>query len=523
MSSASQLQVGLYEQVLDEELGVMLEGRPDLIATLVKIDDESSPHTYSQFIAQLLHQALPISKPEKRVAIINSLIDLLSAEDGLDYTKRKRILNRSKSLLQEVRTNEIEAPLPRPETSLRVSSLLTGSGDDPQLEHELRAEMMSADRVDILVSFIKWSGLRLLVPAFENLSERGVAVRIITTSYMGASDPEAIEWLAAKPRFSVKVSYDTERTRLHAKAYHFVRRSGFSTAYIGSANMSRAAMTSGLEWTVKVTTQDMPHIMERFSAEFETYWSREEFVPYDQSQSARFREAISFANRSDRGGGPMFFADIRPYPFQERILEALIAARQTGSFRNLVIAATGTGKTVMAAFDYARGRSENPGNSRLLFVAHRKEILQQARACFRSILRDQIRRGVCPLPRSDHQREDGHDACRTDDNSDTSTQGRDLREAEAKAGAEIFTKSKRPGVMSPSLVIRRHRVSPCLFPGREHPPVGREHGHPRGILELEVVLHDFQILGVAQVLELEITDVSPVSEERCVVVLIRRH
>lgn len=389
MSSANQLPVGLYEQVLDEELGVILEARVDLVATLVKIDNECSPHTYSQFLAQLLHQALPISKPENRIAIINSLIDLLSAQDGLDYTRRKKLLVRPKDLLHEIRANDTGAPLQRPETSLRVSSLLTGSGDDPQLDHELRAEMMSANRVDILVSFIKWSGLRLLVPAFENLSERGADVRIITTSYMGASDPEAIEWLASKPRFSVKVSYDTERTRLHAKAYHFVRRSGFSTAYIGSANMSRAAMTSGLEWTVKVTTQDMPHIMDRFSAEFETYWLREEFVPYDQSQSARFREAISFAKHSDQGVGQMFFADIRPYPFQERILEALIAARQAGSFRNLVIAATGTGKTVMAAFDYARYRRESPEASRLLFVAHRKEILQQARACYRSILRDQ--------------------------------------------------------------------------------------------------------------------------------------
>ena len=112
MSSASQLQVGLYERVLDEELGAMLEDRPDLIATLVKIDDESSPHTYSQFLAQLLHQALPISKPAKRAAIINSLIDLLSAEDGLDYTKRKKILNRSKSLLQEVRGSDIPIHLP---------------------------------------------------------------------------------------------------------------------------------------------------------------------------------------------------------------------------------------------------------------------------------------------------------------------------------------------------------------------------------------------------------------------------
>jgi len=389
MPAENQLPVGLYEQVLDEELGAALESHPDLIATLSAIDDESETHAYSQFVSQLLLQALPISKPEKRMAIINRLIELLSAEDGLEYTKRKVLLGRKHNLLQEVRTAGIGVPLARPETSLRVSSLFTGSRDDPQLEHELRTEMVSADRVDILVSFIKWSGLRLLVPGLDQVAKRGVKVRIITTSYMGASDPEAIEWLASRPGFSVKVSYDTARTRLHAKAYHFLRESGFSTAYIGSANMSHAAMTSGLEWTVKITAQDMPHIMEKFCAEFETYWSRDEFILFDQSQAARFREAIRFATRPNQSDGPMFFADIRPYPFQERILDALIAARQAGSFRNLVIAATGTGKTVMAAFDYARIRRETPAASRLLFVAHRKEILQQACSCFRSILRDQ--------------------------------------------------------------------------------------------------------------------------------------
>lgn len=389
MPAENQLPTGLYEQLVDQELGALLASRPDLIATIVAIDDESAPHTYSQFLAQVLNQALPIVKPEERLAIVNRLVALLSAQDGLDYTKRKQLLCKAHNLLQEIRTNGTSSPLRRPETSLRVSSLLTGACDDPQLEHELRAEMMSADRVDILVSFIKWSGLRLIIPAFERLAERGVPVRIITTSYMGASDPEAVDWLASKPGFNVKVSYDTERTRLHAKAYHFVRKTGFSTAYIGSANMSRAAMTSGLEWTVKVTAQDMPHIMARFAAEFEAYWARDEFVPYDQSQKTRFCEAIRFANRSDHDDGPMFFADIRPYPFQDRILDALIAARQAGSFRNLVIAATGTGKTVMAAFDYARFRRENPSASRLLFVVHRKEILQQARACFRTILRDQ--------------------------------------------------------------------------------------------------------------------------------------
>lgn len=99
-----------------------------------------------------------------------------------------------------------------------------------RLAHELFEEMRSADALDILVSFIKWSGLRLLIPAFEDLRGRHVPVRLITTSYMGASDAPAVEWPARMPNVDVRVSYDTERTRLHAKAYHFKRNTGFSTA-----------------------------------------------------------------------------------------------------------------------------------------------------------------------------------------------------------------------------------------------------------------------------------------------------
>lgn len=379
---------GLYEKLLDEELKDLLRERPELSATFEKLDDEASPQAFSQFVAQVLCEALPACKPAQRRDLVNRLIELLSSVDGIDYLRRKRLLDYPKSVLRQISTVGQSQPFPQPETSLRVSSLLTGAADDPQLERELRTEMMTADRVDILVSFIKWSGLHLLLPAFEALAKRKVPVRIITTSYMGASDPKAVEWLAAKPNFSIRVSYDTDRTRLHAKAYHFIRNTGYSTAYIGSANMSRPAMTSGLEWTVKVTAQDMPHIMERFTAEFETYWSRDEFTAFDPNEPEAFRDAIAFAKRSHDQEGPRFFADIKPHPFQERILEALAAERLTGSFRNLVVAATGTGKTVMAAFDYARYRKNNPNGHRLLFVVHRKEILQQARDCFRSVLRD---------------------------------------------------------------------------------------------------------------------------------------
>ena len=391
---------GLYERLLDEELSLALSAHPELKPILRKLDDEEAPRAYGQFLFQLVVQALRSQSPAERRPLVNRLIDLLSATDGLDYLQRKTLLDSSESVLTSLEpptpVGGDGAGLPRPATPLSTSSLLTGARNDPPLEHELRQEMATADRVDILVAFIKWAGLRLLQPAFETLSARGVPVRIVTTSYMGASDPDAIAWLAAQPGFSVKISYDTERTRLHAKAYHFYRKSGYSAGYIGSANMSRAAMTSGLEWTVKVTEVEQPHILQRFTAEFSTYWASPDFETYSLGQAQRLQEAIHYAKAGDGTSLPRFFADIRPHAFQERILEALIAARASGRTRNLVVAATGTGKTVIAAFDYARFVTRTnkaqpqfaTNRTSLLFVAHRKEILEQARDCFRVVLRD---------------------------------------------------------------------------------------------------------------------------------------
>lgn len=396
MGVARNLVPGLYEQLLDRELAEALTARPELKALLGKLDDEDAPHAYTQFVSQVLAHALRTRKPDERLPLVNRLITLISATDGLDYLQRRTLLASSEPILlslQSVASDQIGA-LSRPFTPLITSSLLTGSRYDPQLEHELRQEMSTADRVDILVAFIKWAGLRLLQPAFESLATRGVPVRIVTTSYMGASDPDAIAWLAARPGFSVKVSYDTERTRLHAKAYQFHRRSGFSTGYIGSANMSQAAMTSGLEWTIKITEQDLPHILERFNAEFSTYWASPDFETYDATQADRLSAAIHHAKNGSNQNERRFFADLRPYAFQERILEALSAARAAGQLRNLVVAATGTGKTVVAGFDYVRfvaqaaTVSPNSAAPALLFVAHRKEILEQARDCFRTLLRD---------------------------------------------------------------------------------------------------------------------------------------
>ena len=382
---------GIYEALIDEGLRETLAKYPELRTVFGKIDIEEQPARYAAFVAKVLEQALrEESDPDKRLALCNRILGQVAQEPGRSHLEKHLLVSEQKPVLLEITPPHYgKSGIPRPYTSLAESSLFTGSPHEPQLAHELLEEMRSADGVDILVSFIKWSGLRLLMPALEDLRDRQVPVRLITTSYMGASDAPAVEWLARLPNVEVRVSYDTERTRLHAKAYHFKRNSGFATAYIGSANMSQAAMTSGLEWNLKITAQDMKHVLEKFTVEFETYWNSREFTHFDPETPDLFRSAIDRA-RNPRSNGPAVFFDLSPHPFQERILEALERERNSHDrWRNLVIAATGTGKTVVAAFDFLRFFEKRQKQVRFLFVAHRQEILQQAQATFRNVLRDQ--------------------------------------------------------------------------------------------------------------------------------------
>ncbi len=383
------LPFGLYDSLVDEGLRQTLAAHPELKAVLGKLDPEEQPSRYATFVGRVIEQALRQEMDAAaRLDLCNQLIGVISQTESRTHLRSRILASGAKPLLLEVTPpNYAQSGMVRPATSIVESSLFTGSPSEPQLVHELQTEMVSADSVDILISFIKWSGLRLLMPAFEDLRTRGVPVRMITTSYMGASDSSAVEWIARLPNAKVKVSYDTERTRLHAKAYHFRRNSGFSTAYIGSANMSSAAMTSGLEWNLKVTAQDMPHILEKFTAEFETYWNSREFVGFDPDRPEALRAAISCA-RNKQLVTPIAFFDLQPFSFQEGILDALVSERNLyNHWRNLVIAATGTGKTLIAAFDFKRFFNERHRQARLLFVAHRREILEQAVATFRNILR----------------------------------------------------------------------------------------------------------------------------------------
>ena len=390
------LQSGLYEQLITTALRRELAAIPDERQSVAPIDKAEAAEVLSRYVAEVTRAVLERMQESKldvqaQIALVNRMVKLLAE----DYEPSLAVDEKAEQLLALLKAQDPmlvlgkrASDMTRPETSLAMSSLFTGAVHEPQMFSELKKEIASADRIDMLVSFIKWSGLRLIIEELTDFTQRGGELRIITTSYMGATDIKAIEALSTLPNTQIKVSYDTKRTRLHAKTYVFYRNTGFTTAYVGSSNLSNAAISSGLEWNVKATARDLPQTIRKIAATFDAYWHSDEFEFYNEAERDRLNQALKAEKY--QGERPQFLFDIRPYPYQQEILDRLLAEREVrGLYRNLVVAATGTGKTVIAALDYKRFCKQNVGKAnRLLFIAHREEILKQSRDTFAGVLKD---------------------------------------------------------------------------------------------------------------------------------------
>ena len=429
---------GLYDQLLTDDLAQAL-GQHVLNdhCTLEDLDTAYGTRRLAEALADQLVNVLQDISPrqvddsaekdskrtrlQSQLEFVNAmLVDLRQRlahqfpEEG--YGDNIRLLANPAQNLTAVHRKRT-APTP-PDTGVTSPWLFTAAKASPALLSELRHELASSDRVNILMSFITVSGIRKIrdilhsITAVDGTGKARTRLRILTTTYIGATEAQAVDELARLPNCEVHISLDGRRTRLHAKAWIFERDSGFGTAYVGSANLTQAALAGGLEWTVKFAERGQGAMYQQAQAHFETLWHDNEFIHYNPDR-VEHRAALDIAIAKEKGGGKadqapnvLSFFDLQPKNYQLEMLEQLQSEREHGRMRNLVVAATGTGKTVVAAFDYQRLCKQYGGRPRLLFIAHRIEILQQALRTYREVLRDpsfgQLLSGNNPLDSPDH-------------------------------------------------------------------------------------------------------------------------
>jgi superfamily II DNA or RNA helicase/HKD family nuclease len=375
--------------MLTRRLEELLAQIPEALAVeLEELRNAEASDRVSRHLAGLVARAIDGAPEESRgdeaIRIAVSLIRQLQATTGGsrelagdEPIEPGRVLA---AVLQR-RPDGNPETLDRPLTPLLDTTIFTNAPGEPAVGHELRAEVPSADAIDVVIAFIRWSGVRPLIDVLRRHCAAGKPLRFLTTTYTNSTEQRALDELV-RLGAEVKVSYDTSSTRLHAKAWTFHRESGYSTAYIGSSNLTHSAQLLGLEWNVRVSAVRNPDAVAKMAAVFASYWESRDFSWYDPAEFARRTEQAPASELT-----LLAPIQIELRPFQEALLEQILLARHQGHHRNLLVAATGTGKTVMAAVDYARVREELP-RSRLLFIAHREEILDQSRATFRYALRD---------------------------------------------------------------------------------------------------------------------------------------
>lgn len=397
------MELGLYEQIINKlfrEKIDSLNREKYYIGTRQLTNKDVADYLSSyllQIISEIFHSFDSDDDSVKKCSwLVNDIIRHVSSKFDIENFKDNLIDAEVSILTAVVDKTRCEYPdiaeyikSITPNTTLSKSHLFTGHNNGVSMGSELRKEILSADDICFLVSFIKLSGLNEIEQELKKHVSAGKRLRVITTTYMQATDFKAVKRLASLPNTQVKISYNCERDRLHAKSYLFLRNSGFHTAYIGSSNISGPALTEGLEWNIKVTETELPEVIATLRNSFETYWADDAFETFiPDVDDERLKQALSNTPNEQDGFDYSVLDLMKAKDYQNEILEKLDVERTVhGHYRNLVVAATGTGKTVISAFDFKRYREANP-DCTFLFIVHREEIIKQACATFRHVLGD---------------------------------------------------------------------------------------------------------------------------------------
>lgn len=385
------LEKGIYENIINEELRERIDSTEsnDLVCLCSEVDSAESSQMLADYLAKVIKLGLErVENYRDRVDLANRVLEKAGLlDEGIKIVDSERVLTQVMTQQQFAMQQQAKIETIRPLSGFRVSNLFTGGSSTLSLGDEIRREIASADEIYFIVSFLKVSGVRILLDELKKFTQSGKHLKIITTTYCGATEAKAIKQISELPNTEIRISYNTDIERLHAKSYIFVRHSGLNTAYIGSSNLSKSAQTDGLEWNVRVTSIENPHIIKTALATFEQYWNSPNFEDFNIGGIEKFNKELN-QNKISFNPSDVVYQRYILLPHQKQILDKLKVEREErNNYKNLVVAATGTGKTVISAFDY-QNFVRTHSRSRILFIAHREEILKQSINTYRSVLED---------------------------------------------------------------------------------------------------------------------------------------
>lgn len=394
---------GLRDELITRELAERLSS---LASKDVRDENLSTAEGLERLGRHLLRVARRMKTPNTSdelrhsVGVANAAVASLGAEfEGDQVALPPRVL---KAIASPASLSTVPQ---HPRIPLAASELLVNGAGEPSMGSALLEELRCAQDVDLICAFVGFTGFNALREELRRLVDRGGRLRIITSTYLGATSPKALDEFV-RLGGEVKVNYQGHATKLHAKAWLFHRPGELDTAFVGSSNLSDAALFSGLEWNVRLAHADAPGVFTRIRSTFDTYWASGAYETYTLADRERLDTAISqargvaadgFSKKAKQAISSLELELAEAYanthlhakPHQQGVLDTLHLRRTSfDEHRHLVVAATGTGKTVMAALDYARLCKPGEPRPRLLFVAHREQILEQARRTFRRALED---------------------------------------------------------------------------------------------------------------------------------------
>ena len=247
---------------------------------------------------------------------------------------------------------------------------------------ELKESLRECKSFYFSVAFINFSGLQLLLDSFRDLEERGVKGKIITSTYLNFTEPKALEKVKSFENIDLKIFIADGEKGFHTKAYIFENEDNFKII-IGSSNITQRALKSNVEWNVMIISKKDTDFVKEVLEEYEGIWSSTGIV--DDEFLEKYNEFIKSIKEKQREIAIDFseYEVIKPNFMQREAMENLERLRRAGEDKALVIAATGTGKTYMSAFDVM---AFNP--KRLLFLVHREDILRSAEKTYKSLCKN---------------------------------------------------------------------------------------------------------------------------------------